>query len=240
MHQLVGYHRPKSIADAAGLLDHPNRMALAGGTTISHDGGGNPVELVDLQSLGLSGISANGSQVEIGATATLQALVDSDLIPDLIRDAAKADQPSTLRGLATVGGSVGAASGESVLVAALLVHEATVAFADERSVRLEEVLADGLSQGDLIVSISVSPEGATAMAATGRTPQDVPIVAAVGRAGAGADGTLLAVCGVGPTPQLVTEASLGQLDPPGDFRGTAAYRMHLAEVLTARVLEELS
>ncbi|MDH4277998.1 MAG: FAD binding domain-containing protein [Acidimicrobiia bacterium] len=238
MHQFVGYHRPKSIADAAGLLERPNRMALAGGTTISHDGGGTPIELVDLQSLGLSGISANGSQVEIGATATLQALVDSDLIPDLIRDTAKAEQPSTLRGLATVGGSVGAADGESVLVAALLVHEATVAFADERSVPLEEVLADGLSHGDLIVSVSVATGGATAMAATGRTPRDVPIVAAVGRIGP--DGTRLAVCGVGPVPQLVTEVSLGQLDPPGDFRGSAAYRMHLAEVLTARVLGELS
>ena len=238
MHQLVGYHRPKSIADAADLLDGPNRLALAGGTTISHQGDGNPVELVDLQSLGLSGISINGSEVEIGATATLQALVDSDLIPDVVRNGAKADQPSTLRGLATVGGSVGAADGESLLLAGLLVHEATVAFADERSVPLEEVLADGLSQGDLIVSVSVATGGVTAMAATGRTPRDVPIVAAVGRVGA--NGLRLAVCGVGPTPQLVTEASLGQLDPPGDFRGTGAYRAHLAEVLTNRVLGELS
>lgn len=238
MHQLVGYHRPKSIADAVGLLDHPNRMALAGGTTISHDGGGNPVELVDLQSLDLNGISANGPHVDIGATATLQAVVENELIPDLIRNAAKADQPSTLRGLATVGGSVAAADGESLLLAALLVHEATVAFADERSVPLEKLLAQELSQGDLIVSVSVAPGGVTAMAVTGRTPQDVPIVAAVGRAGP--NGTLLAVCGVGPAPQLVSEASLRQLDPPGDFRGTAVYRKHLAEVLTARVLGELS
>ena len=76
------------------------------------------------------------------------------------------------------------------------------------------------------------------MAATGRTPHDVPIVAVVGRVGP--DGTRLAVCGVGPVPQLVTEGSLGQLDPPGDFRGTPAYRKHLTEVLTARVLGELS
>ncbi len=238
MHQLVGYHRPESIEDAVGLLDGPNRVALAGGTTIFHDGGGNPVELVDLQSLGLSGISANGSRVEIGATATLQSLADSDVIPDLIRSAAKADQPSTLRSLATVGGSVGAADGDSLLVAALLVHDATVAFADERLVPLEQVLADRLSQGDLIVSVSVASGGPTAMAATGRTPKDVPIVAVVGRVGP--DDTRLAACGVGPVPQLVTVGSLGQLDPPGDFRGTAAYRMHLVKVLTARVLGELS
>ena len=238
MHQLVGYHRPRSIADATGLLDGPNRMALAGGTTIRHDGGANPVELVDLQALGLSAISAHGSHVEVGATATLQALVDSNLIPDLIRGAAKADQPSTLRALATVGGSIGAADGESVLVAALLVHEATVNFADERSVPLDEVLADGLSQRDLIVSVSVAAGGATAMAGTGRTPRDVPIVAVVGRHGP--DGTRLAVCGVGTRPELVDGTSLGQLDPPSDFRGTTDYRKHLAEVLTARVLGELA
>ncbi len=170
--------------------------------------------------------------------ATLQALVDSDVIPDLIRGAAKAEQPSTLRTLATVGGSVGAADGESVLVAALLVHEATVNFADARSVPLDEVLAAGLAQGDLIVSVSVVSGGATAMAATGRTPQDVPIVAVVGRLGP--DGARLAVCGIGPTPQLVDGASPGRLDPPGDFRGTSDYRKHLAEVLTTRVLEELT
>ncbi len=60
MHQLVGYHRPKSIADATGLLNGPDRLALAGGTTIRHDGGGNPVELIDLQALGLGGISTSG------------------------------------------------------------------------------------------------------------------------------------------------------------------------------------
>lgn len=238
MHQLVGYHRPNSITDAVDLLDGPDRIALAGGTSISHDGGGDPVELVDLQSLGLSDISANGSHVEIGATATLQSLVDSDLIPELVRVAAKSDQPSTLRSLATVGGSVGAADGESVLVAALLVHEATVTFADGRSLALDEVLADGLSQGDLILGVSIDSGGATAMAATGRTPQDVPIVGVVGRAGP--DGTRLAASGVGPVPQLISENSIGQLDPPDDFRGTAAYRTHLIEVLTARVLGELA
>ena len=238
MHRLVGYHRPKSIADAVDLLERPDRMALAGGTTIAHDSGRTPVELVDLQSLGLSGISANGSHVGIGATATLQALVESDLIPEVIRDAAKAEQPSTLRSLATVGGSVAAAHGESVLVAALLVHEASVVFADGRSVPLEELLAVGLSQGDLVISVCVAEGGATAMAATGRTPRDVPIVAAVGRVGPA--GTRVALCGVGPVPQLVTEASLGRLDPPGDFRGTSAYRIHLAKVLRDRVLGELS
>lgn len=238
MHQLVGYHRPTSIADATGLLDGAYRIALAGGTTIIHDGGGDPVEVVDLQALGLSGIVTSGPQVEIGATTTLQALVDNGDVPALIRDAAKADQPSTLRSLATVGGSIGAADGESVLVAALLVHEAFVSFADDRSVSLEDVLASGLSHGDLIVGVSVAASGVTALAATARTPQDVPIVAAVGRKTD--DGTRLALCGVGPKPQLVTEASLGQLDPPSDFRGTADYRKHLAEVLIARVLGELS
>ncbi len=238
MHQLVGYHRPTSIAEATGLLNGPNRMALAGGTTFVHHGGGHPVEVVDLQALGLGNISANGSRIQIGATATLQTLVDSDLVPDLVRDAAKADQPSTLRTLATVGGSVGAAESESLLVAALLVHDAIVNFADDRSEPLQEFLANGLSHGDLILSITVATGGATAMAATARTPHDVPIVAVVGRRSD--NSTRLAICGVAATPQLVEDGSLGQLEPPGDFRGSAEYRKRLAEVLIARVLEELS
>ena len=75
--------------------------------------------------------------------------------------------------------------------------------------------------------------------ATARTPADTPIVAALGRRTD--EGALrLALTGVAATPVLVDADHLDALDPPGDFRGTPAYRRHLAAVLTARVAEELA
>ena len=91
----------------------------------------------------------------------------------------------------------------------------------------------------LVTSVSVAVDGEGAVAATGRTPADVPIVAAVARRSG--DEVRLALTGVGPYPiEVDTADPTAGLTPTGDFRGSAAYRIHLAGVLSARVLEELS
>ena len=80
----------------------------------------------------------------------------------------------------------------------------------------------------------------TAVARTGRTPADVPIVAAYGRRTT--DGFVaMALTGVAEHPVLVDvfDPTAG-LDPAGDFRGSREYRLHLARTLTARVMAELS
>ena len=238
MYQLVGYHRPTTLADAVALLDDAHRRPLGGGTTIRHDGGGSPVEVVDLQALGLGTIVEEGPRLRLGATVTLQQLHDDPLVPGIMRDLARAEQPSTLRTLATVGGTIGAADPESVLLAALLVHDATVRFADDRDVPLATVLLDGLAAGDLVVSVSIARDGRGVASSTARTPADVPIVAAVARATT--DGPVVALPGVGPGPRIGDPSIIGELDPPGDFRGSPEYRRHLAAVLVARAVEELA
>ena len=233
MHQLVGYHRPTSVSDARALLEVKNRIVLGGGTTMRHDGGGEPTEVVDLQSLGLDGIEARDSGVRLGATTRLQDLADHAAVPDVVRDAARLEQPSTLRTLATVGGTIGVADSESILLTALLAYEAVVGFADERELSLGEVLQDGLAQEDIITYVDITDTGKGAIARTGRTPADKPIVAAVGRTTDG--GVRIALSGVGAVPIVAEPNKIEDLDPPGDFRGSAQYRRHLAATLTARV-----
>jgi CO/xanthine dehydrogenase FAD-binding subunit len=238
MYRINAYHRPTSVAEAVDLLALPNHLALAGGTTIRHDGGAAPTEVVDLQALGLNRIAVDDDVVRIDAMVTLDVIVQNHAVPDLIRMAARAELPSTLRTLATVGGTIGAARADSLLLATLLVHDTAVHFTEGRTVPLESVVSNGLADGDLVVAVDVHGLGRTALAQTGRTPSDDPIVAAVARSTG--SGIRLAMCGVGPTPQLVDPDDLDRLDPPGDFRGSSAYRRHLAQVLSARVLEELS
>jgi len=238
MYRLEAYHRPTSMDDALELLASSNRIPLAGGTTIRHDGGAGAAEVVDLQALDLEHITLDGESVRIGAMATLQDVADREGVPDLIRTAARAELPSTLRTLATVGGTIGAAWADSLLLTALLVHDTSVRFATDRSVSLASVLKSGLDAGDLIVSVEAGLPGKTAVARTGRTPSDDPIVAAAARATE--DGIRLALCGIAPTPQLVDLDDLDRLEPSGDYRGSADYRRHLATVLATRVIEELS
>ena len=177
--------------------------------------------------------------MRIGATATLDAVRRCEVLPDSLRELARLEQPSTLRTLATVGGLVARASAESLLLAALLAHDAKVELAGPASdPSLAELLAAGLPRGSLITAVTVDPSGRTATARTGRTPADVPIVAAYGRRIEGF--VAMALTGVGDHPVLVdVHDPTAGLDPVGDFRGSRQYRLHLAGTLTARVMQEL-
>lgn len=245
MYDVVGYHRPTSLADTLRLLAADDRLALAGGVHLRHDPSGRHVDLVDLQTAGLGGMSADGALVTIGATVDLQTLADDDRAPDLVRRVARAEQPSTLRTVATVGGTIAMAPDDSLLVAALLVHDAEVRVAShergERAVPLAELLASGIAPGELIVDVTIATGGTGAMARTGRTPGDRPIVGVVGRRVTGSERevTALAVCGLGTGPRLVEPDAVAALPAIDDHLATASYRHHLAEVLAARVMEEL-
>ena len=100
MYRIDAYHRPTSVDEAVVLLAAPTRVALAGGTTIRHDGGAAPTEVVDLQALGLDRVEAGPDVVRIGAMVRLHDLAEHDAVPDLISHAARSEMPSTLRTLA--------------------------------------------------------------------------------------------------------------------------------------------
>ncbi|MEE9416624.1 MAG: FAD binding domain-containing protein [Acidimicrobiales bacterium] len=235
---VAAYFRPDSLDEALSLLAQPNRVPLAGGTTVNADRAHERVEVVDLQALGLSGISADSDRVRIGATTTLAELADSPLMPAAVQRIAKAEEPSTLRTLATVGGTVASGNNESVLTAALLVCDAQVELAGADNLALTDLLASGVPAGAIITAVTVDPSGDMADAATGRTPADVPIVAAVARK-SGVD-TSVALTGVADTPVLVDPADpAGAISPPDDFRGSSSYRLELARVLTNRAIEAL-
>jgi CO/xanthine dehydrogenase FAD-binding subunit len=236
------YHRPATLDEALRLLDDPGAAVLAGGTDLNGDAIGAPSIVVDVQDLGLDKISADGGIVHIGATATLQALVDSDLVPELIRDLAHREAPNTFRNAATAGGVIGASEPESELLAGFLVFDALVTVvgtAGASTVPLGDILDDPeLAAGGIIIEIAVPTGGHTAADRTGRTPADRPIVMVAGRLD-DANTLRLVATGVAANPAPIDLDSLYELDPPGDFRGSSGYRRHLAGVLGARVVREL-
>lgn len=243
MASIRDYHRPVGIDEALALLGRTDvtSVVLAGGTVVNADQSARPIEVVDLQALGLSGIDEVDGRVRIGAMGTLQEIVDSALVPELVREAARCEAPNTIRHMATIGGTVATADAESGLVAALLVHEATVEITSEEgtsSVPLPDLLGDRSSIGGAVIAaVHLQPHGATTWAGTGRTPVDTPIVSAYARVH---DGRIrLAFTGVAATPVLVDPSGVSDLDPPADFRGSSEYRRRLAQVLASRVLQSL-
>jgi CO/xanthine dehydrogenase FAD-binding subunit len=232
----AAYYRPDTLDEALSLLANPNRIPLAGGTTINAGRENSELEVVDLQALGLAGIESVGATLRIGATATFAAVAESHNVPDTLRELARREHPASIRTLATVGGAIASADPDSTFVAALLVHDAQVELAGSDDAPLADILDSGVSDGAIVTAVIVDPSGETATSATGRTPADTPIVAAVARS---ANGNItLALTGVAAAPVIVSvDEPTNGLEPPGDFRGSAGYRLHLASILSSRALE---
>ena len=239
MASVLAYHRPTNLDEAAEFLADARNWALAGGTAVvpkARKQRAIGVELIDLQALGLDAVQVNGGRLTLGAMVHLGDLAGDDRIPDLVKEAARRELPSALRNQATIGGTVAQAESESVLLAALLVHDARVEIHDRPEVTLSGYLS-GERQG-LIVGVSLDMSGHGSIASTGRTPADTPIVAALARSTS--DGPRLALTGVATTPiEVDPEAPSRTLSPPDDFRGSVAYRTHLVTVLSARALSEV-
>jgi len=239
------YWRPVTLQDALELLTRADAVPIGGGTAVGAAPAAGPRTIVDLQALGLDGIEPSATAVSIGATATLQRIAEDAAVPALVRDAARREAPSTLRATATLGGCVAVGHWESELLATLLAYAAVVRLAGpdgDRELSLEALLADRAPlAGRLIVSIAVAAGGVATAARTGRTAADRPIVAVVARRAGGE--IWLAASGVAATPVLAPRAGtdlagwLARLDPPGDFRGSAEYRLALAATLADRALE---
>jgi len=239
MSGILAYHRPTSLDEAVHLLTESNRSILAGGTEIVARARANrsaPVELVDLQALELDEISDADGRVRLGAMTRLDDVTTDGRVGDLLADLARRELPSAMRNQATVGGTVATASPDSVLLAGLLVHDARVELHDGSSLSLDQVLANGPG-GAIIVAVDIDPSGTGTITATGRTPADEPIVAAVARFTSA--GIRLALTGVAPTVIEVdpTDPTSG-LEPPSDFRGSSIYRLNLAATLARRAIEE--
>jgi CO/xanthine dehydrogenase FAD-binding subunit len=241
MSTVSAYGRPTTIAQAFELLERPGAVVLAGGTRLHAGSAADEIEVVDLQALHLDDLRVEpGDVLRIGAMVTLQRLVDSDLVPDVVREAARRERPSTLRAQGTVGGCIATGDAESELLAALLVHEAVVRVATSsitEAYPLERVLDElPLLAGCVVTSLSIRTWGHAAAAHTARTPADRAIVAAFARETV--DGPRIALTGVAPTPVLVQPGD--ELHPAGDFRGSSEYRRALADVLMNRVMEEIA
>lgn len=236
MTQHKTYHRPTSVADAITLAAQDGAVLIAGGTQSVPELRDSAETIVDLQAIGLDQIQTDGNTITIGAMTRLQSIADHPAMPALIKQMAHREAPNTLRNMATIGGTIATADAESELYAALLVHDATVTTQSANGTQ-SYTLSDGqqLALGALITSVSIQSDGATAADSVARTPADKPIVAVVGRKTD--SGTLLAACGVANRP-IVIDADT-ELNPAGDFRGSAEYRRQMLIILSARVMSVL-
>ena len=241
MSTVIEYHRPTTLEEALRLVSAAGGTVLAGGTVVNAGTRPTGSVLVDLQALPLGGVDAltDGTLV-VGAMTRLSELAADTHTPDWLRDLARRELPSSLRNLATIGGTIVAGGWESALVAAFVACDAVVTLAGADGtddIGLAQLLSDpvGPVHGRIITSVRLDVSGTASVHSTARTRADTPIVCCVART-SGA-GPRVAMSGVAHTAVVVDDVE--QLTPPADFRGSSEYRRHLARVLRARALTEL-
>jgi CO/xanthine dehydrogenase FAD-binding subunit len=264
---ITAYHRPNTLDEALTLLTQPNVIPLGGGTLLSKPTTAS-VEVVDLQSLSLDAVNKQGNNLEIGATVTLQQLLESEHCPDPLKSALKLETPLNLRNAATVAGTLVTCDGRSTFAAVMLAMDAKLEIKSLDKLELMEMEIDarppkpdvetlGLGeflplraaqvQGKLITSVTVPLNGKLAFDYVSRTPADKPIVcAALAQWNSGR--TRLVLGGYGKSPMLamdgteaegIESAARNAFHEATDEWASAEYRMDVAAILAKRCLENL-
>jgi aerobic carbon-monoxide dehydrogenase medium subunit len=189
------YYRPKTLAEAVERAAKPGNLALAGGALIL-SGLDLPYEtIVDLQDLiELRQIAVNDDGLHLGGTATLQSVVETPLVLDVLKRALTRSLPLNIHNGASVGESLIAMQYPPLEWLAALValntqveHAGRLTVPDTNASLWEEPLEEFLRflhlhqhsyQGIItrirIPHISLQARFGTAFVA--RTPADMPIV----------------------------------------------------------------
>lgn len=240
------YHRPQTLDEALTLLTQPNTVPLGGGTLLSK-ATADSVSVVDLQALGLDSLRVSGNDFAIGATCTLQSLLESENCPEALKTAIKLEAPLNIRNTATVAGTLVASDGRSPFAAMLLAMDAKASVISDQKlvISVGEYLLTH-PQG-LITEIVIPLNTKTAFEFVSKTPADKPVVgAALAQWNSGR--TRLTLCGYGKSPLLAMDgteadgldaAAKNTYHEANDEWASAEYRMDVAAVLVKRALESL-
>jgi len=191
LRNLKHYKRPTKIEDAVALVQsNANAVYLGGGAWTVAQGDPSLEFVVDLQDLGLDYVEATLAEFKIGATASLQALIDHPdatlLASGLLARAAGYVQSRNLREQGSVGGTLIVADAAEPLTTALLVLDAEIRYADPVVHKAPFVsfvaYRDRLIKARaLITELRVQrppAKSAAGFEVVGRSPKDKPIVCA--------------------------------------------------------------
>jgi CO/xanthine dehydrogenase FAD-binding subunit len=251
---IIEYHRPKTIQEALALLARvePISYPLGGGMVLNQPSD-EQYAVVDLQALGLGGISKKGNFAQVGATANLQQLLEyPGLGIDLYRSI-EHEATTNLRQMATIAGTVVSANGRSPLVTVLLAMDADLEIMTSDGKATRWPLSGWLLErnthrrGEIISMVSFATNIKVGYEYVARTPADKPIVcAAVAVWPSGR--TRLALGGWGQTPCLAMDgpeadgieiAARNAYSQAGDPWASAEYREEMAGILALRCLNKI-
>jgi CO/xanthine dehydrogenase FAD-binding subunit len=248
---ILEYYRPKNVDEALELLARtsPPAVPLGGGTVLNAPSD-RQVAVVDLQDLGWDQIEPAGRVLNIGATARLQALLETSVLQPALQQAIRLESGYNLRSSGTAAGGLVSAGGRSPYLAAMLALDALLVWLPgDVEISLGEFLPlrGGEWPGKVISGVRISTQTELTFHYIARSPADRPIVcAAAARWPSGRTRIVLGGFGKAPLTILDGEANEGVLEAAeaayltaGDEWASAEYRSKMAVVLVRRCLDQL-
>ena len=248
---IIEYNRPTSVEEALALLSRKDFQTIPiGGGSAFRRLLKEPCAVVDLQELNINQINDRGNILEVGATVTLQNLLDSTSTSPALDEVIRYEAVYNLRQVASVAGTLVAADGRSPFTTALLALDAElVLLPDKEVIGLGDFLpirSDWLL-GRLIVSVRFPKNIKLDYDYVARSPADQPIISvAVCRWPSGR--TRVVLGGFGEAPMLVFDgsessgaevAAKNAYSMAKDEWASSDYRLEIASILIARILSRL-
>ncbi len=170
------YYRATTKNDALQKIKAGFRP-VGGGTFISQHQQGI-TSVVDLQGLELNSIHAEGDRLIIGASATFQALIGSDLVTNSLKLAIRREMKINLRNSVTVAGHLCLNDGFSIVQGWLYAAGVKInVFPTNQYISLQTFnTPESLSKDGFIQAISIEDKVNVNWDVISRTPDDVALV----------------------------------------------------------------
>jgi CO/xanthine dehydrogenase FAD-binding subunit len=248
---ITAYYRPKTIEEALTLLRKPNTRPLGGGTILTRRSD-EQFEVVDLQALEMDKFLKSGNNLIIGATVSLQSLLEFSPSPSSLKTAIKLDVTVNQRTYGTVAGALVTCDGRSPFASVTLALNTriTVNTGKPEVYELGDFLTFrfGLLKNQLIENIEIPLDVLFSFEYIARSPADRPIViSAVAQWVTGR--TRVVVAGWGESPKLAFDGTnlsgiesgiFNQAKNSTNELASSEYRVEMLKILTKRCLDKLS
>lgn len=141
-----GYWKPETVDEALALkAGHKGSRFLAGGTELERLGCAVEAKgLIDVKALGFDGIRRERDGLHVGSMVTFTQALESDLVPNGLKEALRFMGSLPKRNMATIGGNVMRHGSDSYLLPTLAAYHAGLVFvadsAQETAVEIEQLI----------------------------------------------------------------------------------------------------
>jgi len=168
---ITEYKRPKSLVEAEKYINNGWKI-LAGGGYISKHQDEN-MKVIDLQDLKLNYCQIEKNKLLIGATTTLQELIDCEEIPLGLKTLIKREKSFNIRNAASIIGTILTSDGRSNILAWLITNKTQIKI-NQQTMLLSDYLNN--PQKGLITEIVIFPENGVRFETVSRTPDDFSMI----------------------------------------------------------------